>query len=93
MLLTMWIASGKWAKDNPDVVKNFRTCIGEGIEFIKAKPDETKEIEKKYVGFNSPLYPEMTNKLEPEEFNPHIEMAKEFRLIRRDIDARKLIAP
>jgi NitT/TauT family transport system substrate-binding protein len=91
MLLTMWIASGKWAKENPEIVKNFRTCIGEGIAFIKSNPEETKAIEKKYVGFNSPVYPEMRNSLSPDEFAFHIDLAKEFKLIRRDIDPSKLV--
>src|SRR4051794_38344974 len=52
VLVGAWMA-GNWAKKNPETIKNFRAAIDEGLVFIKANPDEAKEIERKYIGFNT----------------------------------------
>lgn len=57
VLVSAWMVTGDWAKKNPEVVKNFRAAIDEGLAFIKSNPDEAREIEKKYLGFNSPRFP------------------------------------
>ena len=35
VLVSGWMASGDWAKKNPEAVKNFRTAIDEGLDFIR----------------------------------------------------------
>ena len=62
VLVSAWMTTGDWAKKNPDVVKNFRAAIDEGLAFIQKNPEEAKDIEKKYLGFNSPRFPTFENK-------------------------------
>lgn len=92
-ILAFWIASSRWAKANPEVVKKFRTCLGEGIAFIKQNPDKAKEIEKKYLGFNTPTLPTLTVDAKPDDFTFFVNLSKEFGLIRKNIDVKTLVAP
>ncbi len=92
-LLTLWSATGAWAKANPEVIKNFRACLAEGLASLKANPEKAKEIEKKYLGFNTPVYPTMALDLKAEDFVFFVELAKEMGLIRKDIDVKSLVVP
>jgi NitT/TauT family transport system substrate-binding protein len=92
-ILAFWIATAAWAKANPDVVAKFRECLAEGLAFIRSNPDEAKTIEKHYLGFNTPIYPTMTTAAKPEDFQFFVALAREFGLVRKDIDVKTLVAP
>lgn len=92
-VLAFWIASSQWAKSNPDVIKKFRTCLSEGLAFIKQSPEKAKEIEKQYLGFNTPVLPTLTADAKPEDFTFFVNLSKEFGLIRKDVDVKTLVAP
>jgi NitT/TauT family transport system substrate-binding protein len=92
-ILAFWIATAAWAKANPDVIAKFRECLAEGLAFIKSNPEEAKAIEKQYLGFNTPVYPTMTTAAKPEDFQFFVALAREFGLIRKDIDVKTLVAP
>jgi NitT/TauT family transport system substrate-binding protein len=92
-ILAFWIASSQWAKANPEVIKKFRTCLSEGIAFIKQNPEKAKEIEKQYLGFNTPVLPTLTVEAKPQDFSFFVALSKEFGLIRKDIDVKTLVAP
>jgi NitT/TauT family transport system substrate-binding protein len=92
-ILAFWIATTAWAKANPDVIAKFRECLAEGLAFIKSNPDEAKAIEKQYLGFNTPVYPTMTTAAKPEDFLFFVALAREFGLVRKDIDVKTLVAP
>jgi NitT/TauT family transport system substrate-binding protein len=92
-VLAFWIATAAWAKANPDVIGKFRECLAEGLAFIKSNPDEAKAIEKQYLGFNTPVYPTMTTVAKPEDFQFFVALAREFGLVRKDIDVKTLVAP
>lgn len=92
-LLAFYISTSAWAKANPQVVAGFRACLREGLTTIKENPGRAKEIEKKYLGFNTPTLPTMTVDIKPEDFNFFVDLAKEFNLTRQDIDTKTLVAP
>ncbi len=92
-ILAFWISTAAWAKANPDVIGKFRECLAEGLAFIKSSPEEAKAIEKQYLGFNTPVYPTMTTAAKPEDFQFFVALAREFGLIRKDIDVKTLVAP
>ena len=92
-ILAFWIATTAWAKANPDVVGKFRECLVEGLAFIKSNPEEAKAIEKQYLGFNTPVYPTMTTAAKREDFQFFVTLAREFGLVRKDIDVKTLVAP
>jgi len=93
VLISAWMATGDWVAKNPEVVKNFRAAIDEGLAFIKANPDESREIEKKYLGFNSPHFPTFENKAKPEDLKVFIAIGKELGLYRTALDPEKLVLP
>jgi NitT/TauT family transport system substrate-binding protein len=92
-VLAFWTATGAWAKANPEVIKNFRACLAEGLASLKANPEKAKEIEKKYLGFNTPVYPTMVLDLKADDFVFFVGLAKEMGLIRKDIDVKTLVVP
>lgn len=92
-ILAFWISTSQWAKTNPEVVKKFRACLTEGLAFVKKEPEKAKVIEKKYLGFNSPIYPTMTIEARPDDFKFFVALGKEFGLVRKDIDVKALLAP
>jgi len=93
VLVSAWMTSGDWAKKNPDVVKNFRAAIDEGLAFIKENPQESKDIEKKYLGFNSPHFPTFENTAKPDDLKVFINIGKELGLYRTVLDPAKLVLP
>src|SRR6266851_4783571 len=60
---------------------------------IKSNPDEAKEIEKKYLGFNSPRFPTFENKAKPDDLKVFISIGKELGLYRTALDPAKLVLP
>jgi NitT/TauT family transport system substrate-binding protein len=91
-VLAFWSATSAWAKANPEALKNFRTCLREGLASIKQNPDKAKEIEKKYLGFNTPVLPTMTVDMNAADFTFFVNLAKELGLTRKDIDVKTLVA-
>jgi len=92
-LVSAWMANGDWARKNPEVVGNFRAAIDEGLAFIRSNPDEAREIEKKYLGFNSPKFPSFENKAKPDDLRLFIAIGKELGLYRTALDPAKLVLP
>jgi NitT/TauT family transport system substrate-binding protein len=92
-ILAFWIATSSWAKANPDVIAKFRECLAEGLAFIKSNPEEAKAIEKQYLGFETPVYPTMTIAAKAEDFPFFVALAREFGLVRKDIDVKTFVAP
>ena len=93
VLISAWMTTGDWARKNPQVIKDFRAAIDEGLAFIKSNPDEAKEIEKKYLGFNSPRFPTFENKAKPDDLKVFIGIGKELGLYRTALDPAKLVLP
>ena len=93
VLMGIWITTGDWAKKNPEVVREFRAAIDESLAFIKTNPQEAKDIEKKYLGFNSPHFPKYENKVKPDDLLIYIGIGKELGLYRTTFNPTKLVLP
>jgi NitT/TauT family transport system substrate-binding protein len=93
VLVSAWMTTRDWAERNPRAVQGFRTANDEGLAFIKSNPDEAKEIEKKYIGFNSPRFPTFENKANPDDLKVFIAIGKELGLYRTALDPKKLVLP
>lgn len=90
-LLTAWMSTGDWASKNAAVIKGFREALDEGLAFVKANPAEAKDIEKKYLNFNSPNFPTFANVVRPDDLKLFIDLGKELGLTRTAIDPAKLV--
>jgi NitT/TauT family transport system substrate-binding protein len=93
VLVSAWLADGDWVKKNPEAVKNFRTSIDEGLEFIRKNPEEAKAIEKKYIGYNSPSFPTFNNSARPQDLDFFIKLGDELKLYRTKLDPKKIVVP
>ena len=91
LFLTGWIATSAWVAKNPDVVKRFREALDEGLAWIGANASEARDIEKKYLGFNAPKFPPFTTAVKSEDLNLHIDILKELGVLRKPVDAGKLV--
>ena len=91
VLVSAWLADGDWVKKNPEVVKNFRASIDEGLEFIRKNPEEAKAIEKKYIGYNSPSFPTFDNRARPQDLDFFIKLGDELKLYRTKLDPNKIV--
>lgn len=92
-ILAFWQASSKWATENKAAVQTFRSCLVEGLKFARENVEKSKEIEKQYIGFNTPVMPTMTTDAKPEDFVFFVKLAREMGLISKDIDVKTLVAP
>ena len=93
VLVSGWLASGDWAKKNLEAVKGFRLAIDEGLDFIRKNPEEAKAIEKQYIGYNSPSFPTFNNKARPEDLTFFLDVGKELKLYRSQLDPKKIVLP
>ena len=93
VLVSCWIAGGEWADKHPQVVKNFRIAIDEGLAFIRKNPSEAREIEKKYIHYNSPSFPTFNNNARPEDLTFFLKLGEELHLYRNKLDPKKIVVP
>lgn len=92
MIFGFWIATRTWAETNPAAVKGLRDASNEAIEYIKANPDDAKAIEAKYLGVKFPGFSSFDVEIKPEDLQAYAAIGKELGLLRKDVDAARLIA-
>ena len=91
ILGVMWAASRSWLDKNPTVAPAFKKSIAEGVEFIHANPEKAREIEKKYLGFNTKLAIPYSLTLDPAEFEFYAKLFHETGFVDKVADTSKLI--
>ena len=62
-----------------------------GIAWIGANPDQAKDIEKKYLGFNTPVRPDWNVEISGEDFNSFVDLNMEFGVMKKRTDANTLV--
>ena len=90
-ILAFWTASKKWADKNPQSIAAFRTCLTDGIAWIGANRDRAREIEKQYLGFNTPVRPDWNVAIKNEDFAAFIDLNLEFGVMRKRVDSKTLV--
>ena len=92
-VLAFWMANATWANANKDTAEAFRACLREGLKFMGENVEKAKEIEKKYIGFNTPVLPTLTTEIKAEDFRFFVTLAREMGLIEHNIDVNTLVMP
>jgi NitT/TauT family transport system substrate-binding protein len=87
-ILAFWAASQKWADKNPQAVAGFRECLTEGIAWIGANADRAKEIEKQYLGFNTPVRPDWRVEIKNDDFALFVDVNLEFGVMRKRVEPK-----
>jgi NitT/TauT family transport system substrate-binding protein len=90
-ILAFWTASRKWADKNPQIIATFQKCLKDGIAWIDANPTQAKEIEKKYLGFNTPARPDWNVDISGDDFNSFVDLNIEFGVMKKRTDANTLV--
>lgn len=92
MIFGFWIATRAWADANPAAVKAFREASAEAIAYIKANPDDAKVIEAKYLGVKFPGFSSFDVEIKPEDLQAYADIGTDLGLLRKKVDAARLIA-
>lgn len=92
MVFGFWISTRAWAEKNAAAVKSFRDASVEAVNFIRANPDEAKNIETKYLGVKTPGFSSFDIEMKPVDLSDYAAIGKELGLLRKDVDAARLIA-
>ena len=90
-ILAFWTASKKWADKNPRSIEGFRKCLTEGIAWIGANGDRAREIEKQYLGFNTPVRPDWNVDIKNEDFALYVDVNLELGVMRKRVDPKSLV--
>jgi len=92
VLGSFWMATRDWATGHPKEVAAFRASIAEGIAFIAAHPDEARAAEQKDMGFVDPTaMATFATKLDAKDFDFVAKLAQELGVMKKPVDATKLI--
>ena len=92
-VLTMWISTGAWAKANGPAITAFRGCVADAIASIKAKPDDARKVEEKYLKVTSPTYPVHEATIKPEDLKIHADISTELGLLKKPVDLKAIVLP
>ena len=91
LAVTFWIANGDWARENPEAIAAFRTCVAEAIEQMNDDPEFTKATMSKYLGYSTDATADWSAEITADDVEAYVEIAREFDMIRGDVDADALI--
>lgn len=86
-----WTAMNDWTTSHRDVVEAFRASLLEAMAFIKSNPDETREVEKSHLNFNSPRLATFNPEVKPEDLIFFQQIGRQLGFLREDADPAKVI--
>lgn len=92
-VLTFWIASGDWAKANPQAVKGFRDAMDQATAWIAANPDAAKKVAAKYIKREPATFPTWKSKLTPDDLAFHEGVARDLGFLNAKVDVSGKILP
>ena len=78
-------------RQEPPGDRGFRKCLKEGIAWIGANPDRAREIEKQYLGFNTPVRPDWNVDIKNEDFALFVDLNLEFGVMRKRVDPKSFV--
>jgi NitT/TauT family transport system substrate-binding protein len=92
-LLAFWITSREWAEKNRPAVASFRKALAQGLDFIKAHPDEARDIGAKWMkGLRVGHFTNWSLALTPADLEPQAKMELDLGILHKpaDVDAAVL---
>jgi NitT/TauT family transport system substrate-binding protein len=95
-LTVVHAATRKWATENKELVANYRKAMGEANAFIKGNRDGYNVATAKYTRLPPPVVaslapPNLAVDMTPAQVKWWIDLAVDQKLIKKDIDAAKLL--
>ena len=92
-VITFWIASGDWAKANPQAVKGFRDAMDQATAWIADNPDEAKKVAAKYIKREPAGFPTWKSKMVPADLAFHEDVARDLGFLSAKVDVSGKILP
>ena len=90
-ILAFWTAARKWADRNPQSIAGFRKCLHDAVAWISANRERAREIEKQYLGFNTPVRPDWNAEIRDEDFALYVDLNLELGVMRKRVDVKNLV--
>jgi NitT/TauT family transport system substrate-binding protein len=93
-----WVASAKWAKDNPQAAVAFRRVLQRSMDLLESNPEERTKAILQFT----PLKPDLlqritldkwTTKLDPADLQKQLEVYKRQGMIDKTYDVKTIIVP
>ncbi len=91
VLMVGYMSTKDFAAKNPQAVKSFREGLDEANAYGVSHVEETKAIEKKYLGFASDAPTAWSTAVKPDDLDVYIGIGKEFGLYKTALDPARLI--
>lgn len=91
VVAAFWMARADWAKANLNVVKGFREAYDEAIAWALKNQAEGRALEKKYLGFPSPVVPTYSNKVTAEDLELFDRIGRELGMFKKPLDLKSLV--
>jgi len=86
-----WMSTRAWATANASTVQAFRSAYAESVGFIAKNPDEARQIEAKWLGFNGRAFPNFSLEIKQADFDLYVAIARELGVMRQGLDTSRLI--
>ena len=98
LMIYVYATTGTFAKNNPDVVKNFRAALAEASAFLAANPDKAREHISKYTKLSLDLVkgvplPKLQLESSAKRITDWVDIMNEQRMLKGKIDGARLNAP
>jgi NitT/TauT family transport system substrate-binding protein len=91
IIAAFWIASRSWADANRKTLAAWRAAYLEGMEWVKANPDEARKIEVQYLKVSGKSFPTFDLRLEQRDLDFFQNIALELGVQRKKVDTSRLV--
>jgi ABC-type nitrate/sulfonate/bicarbonate transport system substrate-binding protein len=93
-----WVASGKWARENPKAAQAFRRVIQRAIDLLENNPEEKTKAILQFTKLSPDLLQKITldkwtTKLDPADLQKQLEVYRRQGLVDQTYDVKKIIVP
>jgi NitT/TauT family transport system substrate-binding protein len=89
----IWIADRQWATDHREVVDAFRASLVEALAFVAANPEQSREVEIKYLKVASPMRPYLSMDITTDDLRFFDNLMVEMGALDKPVDVSRLVLP
>ncbi len=86
-----WMSTRTWATANAASIQAFRAAYAESIGYIAKNPDEARQIEAKWLGFNGRAFPNFSLEIRQVDLDLYVAICRELGIMRQAVDTSRLI--
>ncbi|MGD0024257.1 MAG: hypothetical protein ABSC37_06455, partial [Xanthobacteraceae bacterium] len=96
MPVALYVAKRSYVSANLQAVQGFRAALGEAIEFMNSKPEQTRAYALKYLNMPPQVLaamkmPDLRVKIDPERVDDWVKIMMSQNLVKGPIDLKQLL--